>query len=69
MRNVVVQRVVITDTVEDRILAMQERKVGLSYLFRLRHLFIPFFKKTFADGALGEGSGKKMGSKSNRPCG
>jgi len=43
MRKVFVQRVVIADTVEDRILKMQERK------------------KTFAEGALGEGSAKKMG--------
>jgi len=31
MRNVLVQRVVIEDTVEDRILKMQERKVRLYY--------------------------------------
>jgi SNF2 family DNA or RNA helicase len=43
-RPVVVQRLVIADTVEDRVLAMQERK------------------QTLADGSLGEGSGKKIGS-------
>ena len=41
---VVVQRLVIADTVEDRVLAMQERK------------------QTLADGSLGEGTGKKIGS-------
>ncbi|PPQ82538.1 hypothetical protein CVT25_007147 [Psilocybe cyanescens] len=43
-RKVLVQRVVIADTVEDRILQMQERK------------------QTLADGSLGEGAGKKMGT-------
>lgn len=43
-RPVFVQRLVIADTVEDRVLAMQERK------------------QTLADGSLGEGSGKKIGS-------
>lgn len=38
-------RLVISDTVEDRILALQERK------------------KNLADGSLGEGAGKKLGSK------
>ncbi len=44
-RPVKVDRLVISDTVEDRILALQERKRNL------------------ADGSLGEGNGKKIGSK------
>ena len=44
MRSVFVNRLVIADTVEDRILALQERK------------------KNLADGSLGEGNGKKLGS-------
>ncbi|KAF8970384.1 P-loop containing nucleoside triphosphate hydrolase protein [Flammula alnicola] len=43
-RKVTVQRVVIADTVEDRILHMQERKQAL------------------AEGSLGEGAGKKIGT-------
>ncbi|TFY57616.1 hypothetical protein EVG20_g8474 [Dentipellis fragilis] len=43
MRTVSVHRLVIANTVEDRVLAMQERK------------------KNLADGALGEGSGKRVG--------
>jgi SNF2 family DNA or RNA helicase len=43
-RPVMVQRLVIADTVEDRVLVMQERK------------------QTLADGSLGEGTGKKIGS-------
>jgi SNF2 family DNA or RNA helicase len=43
-RSVFVNRLVIADTVEDRILALQERK------------------KNLADGSLGEGTGKKLGS-------
>ena len=46
VRDVLVQRVVIADTVENRILDMQNRKQDL------------------ADGSLGEGSGKKIGSES-----
>lgn len=44
-RDVTVNRLVIADTVEDRVLALQERK------------------KALADGSLGEGNGKKVGSK------
>lgn len=44
-REVHVDRLVIADTVEDRVLALQERK------------------KALADGSLGEGNGKKVGSK------
>lgn len=40
----VVHRLVVSDTVEDRVLALQERK------------------KNLADGSLGEGEGKKIGS-------
>lgn len=47
-RDVFVHRLVISDTVEDRILALQDRKKGL------------------ADGSLGEGDGKKLGSESRR---
>jgi hypothetical protein len=47
---VFIERLVITDTVEDRVLALQERKRNL------------------ADGSLGEGSGKKLGRESFRPC-
>lgn len=43
-RPVVVHRLVVSDTVEDRVLALQERK------------------KNLADGSLGEGEGKKIGS-------
>ncbi|KAA1473050.1 hypothetical protein DENSPDRAFT_219273 [Dentipellis sp. KUC8613] len=43
MRTVSVHRLVIANTVEDRVLAMQDRK------------------KNLADGALGEGSGKRVG--------
>ena len=63
MRKVHVQRVVIADTVEDQILKMQERKV-LCLLVTLENtIFIRYFQQTLADGSLGEGSGKKIGSK------
>lgn len=41
MRKVFVQRVVIADTVEDRILKMQERKVRGDFSFFRPQLFIP----------------------------
>jgi SNF2 family DNA or RNA helicase len=47
-REVFVERFVVTDTIEERILALQERK------------------KAVADGALGEGSGEKLGPLSVR---
>ncbi|KDQ22579.1 hypothetical protein PLEOSDRAFT_1109681 [Pleurotus ostreatus PC15] len=53
MRTVNIQRLVIADTVEDRVLTMQERKVRIRILCPLR--------QTLADGSLGEGSGKKIG--------
>jgi len=62
MRKVHVQRVVIADTVEDRILKMQERKVLCLFNAFEKIFLIRYFQQTLADGSLGEGSGKKIGS-------
>jgi SNF2 family DNA or RNA helicase len=61
MRTVHVQRLVIADTVEDRVLALQERKVR-SYVSLCGHApNNPIQKQNLADGSLGEGNGKKIG--------
>ena len=61
MRKVHVQWVVVADTVEDRILKMQERKVIFTFV-ECFWVFHSLFSATLADGGLGERSGKKIGS-------
>ena len=65
-RPVLVQRLVISNTVEDRVLALQERKVGqfpIEAYMLARFLIRDSLQKNLADGSLGEGSGKKIGRK------
>lgn len=62
-REVFVKRLVITNTVEDRILCMQETKVrsGLKGQRSGSYVLRNSIQKSLADGSLGEGSGQKMG--------
>ena len=66
-RKVLVQRVVIADTVEDRILQLQERKVCDGFSNTTSISYYSGLQQKYADGTLGEGSGKKMGSKQSLP--
>lgn len=54
-------RLVIANTVEDRVLALQERKVEQIVLYV--YSTNAWLQRNLADGSLGEGSGKKIGSK------
>ena len=61
-RDVFVKRLVIADTVEDRILQMQETKVRLEVGWGCRSpCGLRNLQKNLADGSLGEGNGKKVG--------
>ena len=56
------KRLVITETVEDRILTMQENKVCLEVGRGIGPRTIhETLQKNLADGSLGEGNSKKMG--------
>lgn len=63
-KHVFVERLVIENTVEDRILGLQKEKVRsrrFSFLRTCPDAICPISQMALADGSLGEGSGKKIG--------
>jgi len=58
-RKVLVQRVVIADTVEDRILQLQERKVGGCYVFFIISYLSDFFSNFWQMVVLGKELAKR----------